>query len=92
MCWDNVEGVLQIVFFVDFGVGWNSFDLFELEYNSLVGVGFGLLWQMSDCFSVCFDWGIFLMDVILEEKMLQENGFYFIIDVKFQRDKIMDKF
>ena len=83
MRWDNVEGVLQIVPFVDFGVGWNSSDLPEPEHNSLAGVGFGLLWQMSDRLSARFDWGIPLMDVTSEEKTLQENGLYFTIDAKF---------
>ena len=83
MRWDNVEGVLQIVPFVDFGVGWNSSDVPEPEHNSLAGVGFGLLWQMSDRLSARFDWGIPLMDVTSEEKTLQENGLYFTIDAKF---------
>lgn len=83
MRWESVEGVLQIVPFVDFGVGWNSSDLPEPDPNTLVGVGFGLLWQMSDRLSARFDWGIPLMDVTSEENTLQENGLYFTIDAKF---------
>ena len=80
---EEVEGVLQIVPFVDFGVGWNSSDFPEPDPNTLVGVGLGVLWQMSDRLSARFDWGIPLMDVNSERKTLQENGLYFTLDAKF---------
>ena len=77
---EKVEGVLQVVPFVDFGIGWNSSDSPDPDPNSLVGVGLGLQWQMGDNFDARFDWGIPLTDVEDSDRTLQEQGLYFSIN------------
>lgn len=79
---EKVEGVLQVVPFVDFGIGWNSADNPnpDPDPNSLVGVGLGLQWQMGDNFDARFDWGIPLTDVEDSDRTLQEQGLYFSIN------------
>ncbi|MGH2415299.1 MAG: ShlB/FhaC/HecB family hemolysin secretion/activation protein, partial [Microcystaceae cyanobacterium] len=79
---ESVEGVLQVVPFVDFGVGWNSFDnpIPTPEPNTLIGVGLGLQWQMGDKFTARFDWGIPLTDIDSGGSTLQEQGLYFSVN------------
>lgn len=79
---ESVEGVLQVVPFVDFGVGWNTSDnpILTPDNNTLVGVGFGLRWQMGNKLTVRFDWGIPLTDVDSQERSLQEQGLYFSVN------------
>jgi hemolysin activation/secretion protein len=73
----EIQGVLQIVPFIDVGTAWNNPDI-ELDPSTLVGAGVGLLWQHND-FSARLDWGIPLIDVEGEKKTWQENGIYFSI-------------
>ncbi|WP_245817652.1 ShlB/FhaC/HecB family hemolysin secretion/activation protein [Hydrococcus rivularis] len=77
----EVEGVLQIVPFVDFGVGWNNGDFPDPDPNALVGVGLGLQWQMGDDFSARLDWGIPLVDVDIEKRTWNDNGLYFSLNL-----------
>ncbi len=79
---EKVEGVLQVVPFVDFGIGWNSSDNRDPDPNSLIGVGLGLQWQMGDNFDARFDWGIPLTDVEDRDRTLQEQGLYFSVNYK----------
>lgn len=82
----KVKGVLQIVPFVDFGVGWDSTGRAEtqkLEQNTLIGVGVGLQWQMWDRLTARFDWGIPLNTIEGSQKSLQEQGLYFSINYSF---------
>jgi hemolysin activation/secretion protein len=77
----KVKGVLQIVPFVDFGVGWNnSGGAPNPEQNTLIGVGVGLQWQMWDRLTARFDWGIPLNTIDADKKTLQEQGLYFSIN------------
>jgi hemolysin activation/secretion protein len=79
----KVKGVLQIVPFIDFGVGWDSTGRSttqELEQNTLIGVGVGLQWQMWDRLTARFDWGIPLNTLENSQKSLQEQGLYFSIN------------
>ena len=75
------QSVLQITPFVEFGTVWNNdgvnteFD--ELDSNTLVSTGLGLLWQQGDRFTARFDWGIPLISVDSRDRTLQENGLYF---------------
>ncbi|MCU0524392.1 MAG: ShlB/FhaC/HecB family hemolysin secretion/activation protein [Elainella sp. Prado103] len=71
----EVEGVLQMTPFIDFGTAWNNPDL-DLDPSTLVGIGFGLLWQQRD-FSARLDWGIPLIPVAGDNLTWQENGIYF---------------
>jgi hemolysin activation/secretion protein len=79
----EVDGVLQVVPFVDFGVGWNNSRNPDKnpDINTLASVGLGLQWQMGDQFSARLDYGIPLIDVrAKDERTLQEQGFYFSVN------------
>ncbi|MGK7933401.1 MAG: ShlB/FhaC/HecB family hemolysin secretion/activation protein [Microcystaceae cyanobacterium] len=71
----NQEGVLQFVPFIDYGLGWNT-DLPNPRNNSLLSLGFGLLWQLGD-FNARIDWGIPLTDFERRQQSWNENGLYF---------------
>ncbi|MGB3695050.1 MAG: ShlB/FhaC/HecB family hemolysin secretion/activation protein [Spirulinaceae cyanobacterium] len=74
------EGVLQIIPFLDYGVGWNSSDVANPDPQTLIGTGLGLQWQdRAGIFSARFDWGIPLVDVDNRERTWQENGLYFSV-------------
>jgi hemolysin activation/secretion protein len=77
---DSIDGLLQIVPFVDFGSGWNSDNLPNPEPGTLVSVGVGLQWQIGDKLNARFDWGIPLISVDTEERTWNENGLYFTIN------------
>uniref|UniRef100_A0A8J7AKH0 ShlB/FhaC/HecB family hemolysin secretion/activation protein n=2 Tax=Desmonostoc muscorum TaxID=1179 RepID=A0A8J7AKH0_DESMC len=75
----KARGLLQLTPFVDFGIGWNN-NGNNLDRNSLVGVGAGLLWQQGGNLTARFDWGIPLISVESTDKRTwQENGLYFSI-------------
>ncbi|ACC82558.1 ShlB/FhaC/HecB family hemolysin secretion/activation protein [Nostoc punctiforme] len=73
----KIDSTLQVVPFVDFGVGWNSSDRENPNPNTLASVGLGLRWSQSDRFTVRLDWGVPLISVESNERTLQENGLYF---------------
>ena len=73
----QINSILQVVPFVDFGVGWNSSGRNNPDPNTLASVGLGLRWAQSDRFTVRLDWGIPLISVNSNERTLQENGLYF---------------
>lgn len=73
-------GVLQLTPFVDFGIGWNSSGGTVPDPNTLLGVGLGLQWQMSNDLSARFDWGIPLIDADSGDRTLQEQGLYFSLN------------
>jgi len=77
-----VQGILHLIPFVDFGVGWNEQDL-DLEEHLLVGTGLGLSWQMSDRFTARLDWGIPLTSLDSDGDTWQENGVYFSVTANF---------
>jgi len=79
----EVEGLLQIIPFIDFGLGWNNGQFPDPSPNTLVGVGVGLLWQMGETFNARFDWGIPLVPVNTPKDSLNEQGLYFSINVRF---------
>lgn len=67
--------LLQIIPFVDYGIGWNNFDVPNPDPQNLASVGMGLLWQEDD-FNVRLDWGIPLVDIDSRDRTLQEQGLY----------------
>ncbi|MDZ7970371.1 MAG: ShlB/FhaC/HecB family hemolysin secretion/activation protein [Nostoc sp. DedSLP03] len=73
----QINSILQVIPFVDFGVGWNSSGKENPERNTLAAVGLGLRWAQGDRFTVRLDWGIPLVSVNSNERTLQENGLYF---------------
>lgn len=75
----EVEGTLQLAPFIDLGTGWNT-DRNNPEPNTLVGLGFGLLWQMGEKVTARLDWGLPLVDIDSRDKTWQENGVYFQLE------------
>ena len=75
----DVQGVFSIIPFVDFGTVWNT-DRRDPDDSTLVSVGIGAQWQMSDRFRARFDWGIPLVDIDSRERTWQENGLYFSVE------------
>ncbi|MDZ8068369.1 MAG: ShlB/FhaC/HecB family hemolysin secretion/activation protein [Nostoc sp. DedQUE08] len=73
----QINSILQVIPFVDFGVGWNSSGKENTDRNTLAAVGLGLRWAQGDRFTVRLDWGIPLVSVNSNERTLQENGLYF---------------
>ncbi|MCC5648345.1 ShlB/FhaC/HecB family hemolysin secretion/activation protein [Nostoc sp. XA013] len=76
----QIDSTLQVVPFVDFGVGWNSSGRENPENpdpNTLAAVGLGLRWSQGDRFTLRLDWGIPLVSVDSNDRTLQENGLYF---------------
>ncbi|WP_404824150.1 ShlB/FhaC/HecB family hemolysin secretion/activation protein [Nostoc flagelliforme] len=75
----QIDSILQVVPFVDFGVGWNSSSATNPNPapNTLAAVGLGLRWSQGDRFTVRLDWGIPLVSVNSNDRTLQENGLYF---------------
>jgi hemolysin activation/secretion protein len=73
----QIDSTLQVVPFVDFGVGWNSSGRENPDPNTLAAVGLGLRWSQSDRFTARLDWGIPLLSVNSNDRTLQENGLYF---------------
>ncbi|ERN42116.1 hemolysin activation/secretion protein [Rubidibacter lacunae KORDI 51-2] len=77
----NINGVLQIVPFVDVGSGWNNNSIPDPDPGTLVGIGAGLLWQQGDRWFMRVDYGIPLVDDEMDGDTLQEDGVYFSIVV-----------
>ncbi|NEP00485.1 MAG: ShlB/FhaC/HecB family hemolysin secretion/activation protein [Symploca sp. SIO2E9] len=73
------EGMLQLIPFVDYGIGWNSSDRTNPDPNNLASVGIGLQWQQGNNFNARLDWGIPLVDVDLRDRTWQENGILFTV-------------
>ncbi|MCP6760539.1 MAG: ShlB/FhaC/HecB family hemolysin secretion/activation protein [Fischerella sp. CENA71] len=79
----QIEGVLQVIPFINFGVGWNNSDNSSStpDPNTLIGTGLGLQWQMGETFSARLDYAVPLIDVEGDrDRTLQEQGLYFSIN------------
>ncbi|MEB3310259.1 MAG: ShlB/FhaC/HecB family hemolysin secretion/activation protein [Snowella sp.] len=79
---NEVNGLLQIVPFVDYGTGWND-DANPLPTpnpNTLVSVGLGLIWQMGDRFNARLDWGLPLTEFKVQGNTLSQQSLYFSIN------------
>lgn len=70
-------GILQIIPFLNYGVGWNT-DTLSPDPNNLASGGVGLLWQWGQ-FSARFDYGIPFVAVKGQKNTWQENGLYFTV-------------
>ncbi|MFM7471333.1 MAG: ShlB/FhaC/HecB family hemolysin secretion/activation protein [Nodosilinea sp.] len=75
----QINGLLQLTPFIDFGRGWNVSGRFNPAPQTLVGTGLGLRFQLSDRLTARLDWGIPLVPFNLEKDNLQERGLYFSI-------------
>ncbi|MEG5062634.1 ShlB/FhaC/HecB family hemolysin secretion/activation protein [Microcoleus sp. B3-A4] len=77
----EVEGLLQVAPFIDFGVGWNqSEENPNPDSDKLLGAGLGLVWQMGDRLNLRLDYGIPLINARSGDRTLQEKGIYFRIN------------
>jgi hemolysin activation/secretion protein len=79
----EIQGTLQIAPFIDFGTAWNNRD--NLENNTLVGAGFGLIWRMGETFNARLDWGIPLVNFDYSDsgsRTWQQDGIYFQVQYK----------
>jgi hemolysin activation/secretion protein len=75
----EVDGILQITPFIDFGTVWNV-EGDNPDPQTLLGTGIGLLWQMGDNFNARLNWGIPLIDSNSRKRTWQENGVYFELE------------
>jgi len=77
----EVQGLLQIVPFIELGTAWNNGDEPENSDipDTLVSTGLGVLWQMGDDFTARLDFGIPLVSIEDRGDTWQENGVYFSI-------------
>ena len=82
---DSVNGVLQIVPFVDVGVAWNNDDnpIPTPNPNTLASVGLGLQWRMGDNFNARLDWGIPLTDFEVQGNTSSKQELYFTVNYNF---------
>ncbi|WP_449420393.1 ShlB/FhaC/HecB family hemolysin secretion/activation protein [Phormidium nigroviride] len=76
---DRGLGVLQITPFIDAGRVWNSSGRENIDTQTLVSVGTGLRWELSDRLAASFYWGIPLVDVKSKERTWQEKGLHFSV-------------
>ncbi|PLZ08176.1 ShlB/FhaC/HecB family hemolysin secretion/activation protein [Fischerella thermalis] len=78
----QIQGLLQVVPFINFGVGWNNSEnsTSTPDPNTLIGTGLGLQWQMGDTLSARIDYAFPLIDVDDRDRTLQEQGLYFSIN------------
>lgn len=76
----SVDGLLAIVPFLDFGVGWNNDSADNPLDNKLLGLGMGLQWQMGDRLNARLDYGFPLLEAEDSGKTLQEDGIYFLLN------------
>lgn len=73
------QALLQVAPFFDVGTAWNNFKGADPDPSTLVSVGLGLRFQMSDRLNARFDWGIPLISADYNKRTLQENGLYFSV-------------
>ncbi|MEG3436959.1 ShlB/FhaC/HecB family hemolysin secretion/activation protein [Pannus brasiliensis CCIBt3594] len=83
---DKDKGVLQLVPFVDFGVGWNASGnpIPTPDTNTLLAVGLGLQYRMGNNFSARFDWGIPLFELRSPNGgAITQQNIFFSINYRF---------
>lgn len=74
----ELEGVLQVVPFVDAGTIWSNSGTTP-DPNTLASVGLGLRWQQGDRLTGRLDYGIPLISVESRDRTWQENGIYLTV-------------
>ena len=78
----KLDGVFQLVPFVDFGLPWGT-DNAAVEIDSLLSIGMGLNFNAGDNFNARLDYGIPLTDIKAEGDSLQEDGLTFSLGSSF---------
>jgi hemolysin activation/secretion protein len=79
----QAQTTVQIIPFIEGGIGWNSGDSETPDPNHLAAIGLGLQVLQSDRFSARLDWGFPLVEIFSSERTWQENGIYFYIQYNF---------
>ncbi|WP_204103074.1 MULTISPECIES: ShlB/FhaC/HecB family hemolysin secretion/activation protein [Spirulina sp. CCY15215] len=79
----KAQTTVQIIPFIEGGMGWNSGDSETPDPNTLAAVGVGLQVLQGDRFNARLDWGLPLVDILSSERTWQENGIYFYIQYNF---------
>ena len=72
---------LQLTPFIDAGGGWNN-NTPDPDPGFLLGTGIGLRWQPIDRLNLRLDYGLPLISPGDEGNSLQENGFYFSVNLQ----------
>ena len=72
---------LQLTPFIDAGGGWNN-QTPDPDPSFLLGLGLGLQWSPTDDFTLRIDYGVPLISPGNRGDSLQENGFYFSINLQ----------
>ncbi|GFE70795.1 ShlB/FhaC/HecB family hemolysin secretion/activation protein [Chroococcus sp. FPU101] len=70
--------IFQITPFIEAGTGWNNL-LPDPENATLVGIGLGVRWLITNGLSVRLDYGVPLISKQNKGNSLQDNGFYFSV-------------
>ena len=78
----KLDGVFQLVPFVDFGLPWGG-DSAVVEIDSLLSIGMGLNFNAGERFNARLDYGIPLTDVKADGDSLQENALTFSLGHNF---------
>lgn len=74
------QTAVQVIPFIDAGVGWNQGDRLNPDPDHLAAIGLGLQLLQGDNFSARLDWGIPLIRVDSSKRTWQENGLYFSVE------------
>lgn len=80
----EIDGLLQIAPFIDYGTGWNDQDnpIATPSPNTLVSIGLGLIWQMGDRLNARLDWGLPLTEFKIQGNTLSQQSLYFSVNYK----------
>ena len=73
------DGVLQIIPFFDYGIGWNTSNIPNPNPQNLASLGVGLQWRYKQNLFAKLEYGIPLISVDIDKNTWQENGIYFSI-------------
>lgn len=76
----TTKGLLQLVSFLEGGVGWNNGGKVTPSISTIGGIGVGLRWQQGEGFTARLDYGIPLVDPGIKKVGLQQNGIYFSLN------------
>ena len=71
------DTVILVTPFIDAGIGWNSADRTQPEFNGIASVGLGLQLFQGDDFTAQVDWGIPIINDVSGGETWQESGIHF---------------
>ncbi|HEY9663571.1 MAG TPA: ShlB/FhaC/HecB family hemolysin secretion/activation protein, partial [Allocoleopsis sp.] len=74
------QTAVQVIPFIDAGIGWNQGNRLNSDPDHLAAIGLGLQLLQGNNFSARLDWGIPLIRVDSSKRTWQENGLYFSVE------------